>query len=62
MRNDRSNRSARVNRRKAIFLTVLFHIVLIGGLTIGTNGELIDLVPDFVLEWFNPPVEVVDKA
>ena len=46
-------KAARINRAKAIFWTVAFHVVLLGGLVAYTGGELANYFPEFVKEWFD---------
>ncbi|MBR9921112.1 MAG: hypothetical protein GYB31_09755 [Bacteroidetes bacterium] len=52
MQTYKSNRRARANRRKAVFLTIVFHVILIGGIAYSSNSNLSDLVPDFIMELF----------
>jgi hypothetical protein len=48
MNERRFKRAAQLNRTKAVFLTILFHIVLIGGIAIATGADWKELVPDFL--------------
>jgi hypothetical protein len=43
-------RNARRNRTKALFFTVAFHALLLGGILYSGNVEWRDYVPDVVLE------------
>ena len=47
----RSTRKAKAIRTKAFFITLLFHIALIGYFTYGTEQSLAEWVPDTVKEW-----------
>lgn len=44
MNNYRFERSARRNRRKALYATILFHLVLIGGLAYATSGASLEKI------------------
>ncbi|HKK80375.1 MAG TPA: hypothetical protein VJ933_12130 [Phaeodactylibacter sp.] len=47
----RSIRKARAIRTKAFFITLLFHLALIGYFTYGTDLSLQDYLPETVAEW-----------
>ena len=55
MTNPRSRNTGKTNRTIAFFITMAFHISLIGGLYYSADSEnsFQDLLPDFVKEWFN---------
>jgi hypothetical protein len=48
MNKRRFKRAAQLNRTKAIFLTIVFHIVLIGGIAIATGADWKQYMPDFL--------------
>ncbi len=48
MTNKKFERAARLNRAKAILLTLTLHIVLIGGITAYGGGSVSDMVPEKV--------------
>jgi len=50
MSNIKFQRAERITRRKALIFTILFHTLLIGGLTFGT--EMGDKITDTVKELF----------
>lgn len=47
----RSIRKARAIRTKAFFITLLFHLALIGYLTYGSGLSLQNYMPETVKEW-----------
>jgi len=47
----RSIRKARAIRTKAFFITLLFHLALIGYFTYGADLSWQDYLPDAVAEW-----------
>ncbi|MCB9278750.1 MAG: hypothetical protein H6562_07545 [Lewinellaceae bacterium] len=44
-------RRIRVNRRRAVVFTILFHAALIGGLLAASDGQWRDHLPETVKEW-----------
>lgn len=50
MQNRYWEKAARANRRKAVVLTVLFHLALLGGLALGTHAKLTEFIPDFIIK------------
>ncbi|MCB0548434.1 MAG: hypothetical protein KDD19_12710 [Phaeodactylibacter sp.] len=46
--NHKFERAARARRAKAVFFTILFHILLIAGIAYGTGAELDKYTPEFV--------------
>jgi hypothetical protein len=48
MTNNKFEKAARVNKAKAILLTVALHIVLIGGFAAYGNNSITDLIPQKV--------------
>lgn len=50
MSNFQFQKTERSHRRKALIFTILFHVLLFGGITFGT--ELGDQVTEFVKEYF----------
>lgn len=55
MNNFQFQRAERITRRKALILTVIFHALLLGGITFGT--EMGDKMTDTIKEYFQdtPP-------
>ena len=51
MRNYQIEKGERATRRKAMFFTVLVHLVLLYGLFYYNSEKPSELVPDFVKEW-----------
>lgn len=45
-------RTARKNRHKAIFLTILFHVLLLGAIASSGDIKLEKYIPDTVKSWF----------
>jgi len=43
----------RSNRRKALFFTFFVHFALLGGLYYMNSDKAMDVIPEFVMEWFN---------
>ncbi|MCB9275858.1 MAG: hypothetical protein H6564_17560 [Lewinellaceae bacterium] len=57
----RFERNARKNRRTALYFTILFHALLIGGLAYsGSGGNLQELLPAKVKAWLG--LEQPDQA
>ncbi|MCB0703706.1 MAG: hypothetical protein KDC34_00285 [Saprospiraceae bacterium] len=53
----------RANRRRSVFLTILFHAILIGAITYGSSGgKLKNLMPDFVKDLFQTEIPSDDQA
>ncbi len=50
MNNFQFKRAEKITRRKALLFTIIFHVLLIGGLTFGT--EMGDKITDTVKEFF----------
>jgi hypothetical protein len=48
MTNAKFKRAARINKTKAVLLTVTLHIVIIGGISGYGNGSISDIVPEKV--------------
>lgn len=48
MTNNRFQRAARINKAKAVFLTVALHIVLIAGFASYGDGSVKDMIPEKV--------------
>ncbi len=48
MTNSKFKRAARINKTKAILLTVTLHVIIIGGISGYGNGSLSDMVPEKV--------------
>lgn len=46
--NHKFEQAARARRAKAVFFTILFHILLIGAIAYGTGGDMEKYAPDFV--------------
>ncbi len=46
--NYKFERAARARRAKAVFFTILFHILLIAGIAYGTGADLEKYTPEFV--------------
>jgi len=55
----RSIRKARAIRTKAFFITLLFHLALIGYFTYGSGLSWQDYLPDAVVEWVGLGEKVV---
>ncbi len=57
--NPRFERSARLNRFKAICFTVFFHVAVLGGLFYfsGSDASVKDILPDVVKEWLHEEAE-----
>ena len=46
--NHKFERAARARRAKAVFFTILFHILLIAGIAYSTGADLEQYTPEFV--------------
>lgn len=46
--NHKFERAARARRAKAVFFTILFHILLIAGIAYGTGADMDKYTPEFV--------------
>ena len=57
MTNRRFKRAAQLNRTKAVFFTVAFHIAFLGGIAYSTNADYESYMPDVVKKWLNIDVE-----
>jgi hypothetical protein len=57
----RSIRKARAIRTKAFFITLLFHLALIGYFTYGADLSWQDYLPNAVAEWAGFAEEVVTE-
>lgn len=51
MLNYQFEKNARRNRSKALFFTIAFHAILLGGIFMTGDAELEDYIPDVVQEW-----------
>ena len=52
MNNFRFQRAEKVTRRKAIIFTIVFHVLLFGGITFG--ADIADIITTTVKEYFQP--------
>ena len=52
MTNAKFKRAARINKTKAVLLTITLHIVIIGGISGYGNGSLSDMLPEKVKTFF----------
>lgn len=59
MNNIQFQRAERISKRKALFFTIIFHALLIGGITFGT--EMGDKITDTVKEYFQDEQAVKNK-
>ena len=59
MYNQQFLKSERQRRRKAMIFTILFHLIIIGGFTFGTDlgSKMKDAVKSWFQEEAEPPVE-----
>ena len=57
-------KTARINRFKAILITIGFHIALIAVLSGGMETSITDYLPDFVKEWMGmeATTEIVEQT
>lgn len=51
MLNYQFEKNARRNRSKALFFTIAFHAILLGGIFMTGDADLEDYIPDVVQEW-----------
>jgi len=56
-------------KRRALLVTCTFYIILFGLLILGYQESIVDLFPDFIMEWFDTlfnmnttPAEVAPQA
>lgn len=59
MNNFQFKRAEKITRRKALVFTIVFHVLLIGGLTFGT--EMGDKITDTVKELFQDEKSTAKK-
>ncbi len=58
MQNRKFKRAARINRTKAFFITLIFHVIAIGAfMNEDAYAELARWLPDMVTEWMGWEVE-----
>jgi len=50
MTNYRFKKAAKKNRAKAVFFTILFHLVLLGGIAYSTGADVEVYIPDVLQE------------
>ncbi|MCG8327939.1 MAG: hypothetical protein MI974_09660 [Chitinophagales bacterium] len=62
MTNRRFKRAAQLNRTKAVFFTVAFHVMLLGGIAYSTDADYESYMPDVVKEWLNIDIEENEVA
>ncbi len=55
----RSIRRARLTRTKAFFITLLFHLLLIGYFTYGSDVSLLQYLPESLQELLGSPAATV---
>lgn len=60
MNNFKFQRAERITRRKALFFTIVFHALLLGGITLGT--EMGDKITDTVKEFFQDEKPTAKKS
>ncbi len=58
----KSRKAASAHRATAIFFTILFHVVLIGGIAYSTGADMEKYTPEIVKEWLGMEKEAPATA
>lgn len=59
MINYQFEKNARRNRSKALFFTIAFHALLLGGIYMSGDADIEEYIPDVVQEWIGMDEETV---